>query len=772
MSKKVVAIIGAAVAASLLIPIALIAGGVVIITVISGGAASEYAALDDCENPNVRSTVGAYSGIRNPTEDQIAGTIYSQAMGLGLGETGALIGIATAIDESGGMQNLKAGDPTDGVNENFKLSKKYGGGTAPADLMSDSRGVFQQRQSYPPEGSAWSGQKWSYYSSKAQFSNFRFIGTDPENLSQLTDDAMYETDNANPWDTGTRWAVADPRMDPAQAANMFFLGAAGSNGAKGLEYEIVQHSDEVKNTKDPLPPPEAFTDFELGEFSYRVQISGAKKRDPVTNAITEYAIEEHLDEAREYLQRIQSLEIPVPEFVAPLPDIAKQADTRRVKQALRERERERGDVDSGTPVNATDIAGDGLVLIGDSVMAGIVSEVDPPEELIGGPLVRFYMPSMRLPYVLDREKFRAGPGIKDAQGLRTTSLDRWRNAISSPETPSRILVSLGTNGGDTNTRADVDRFMALAGQKQVYWLSQHDSRAQKFNDVLLQAAADYPNLTVVDISSVPGIDTTLPRAHPWEGALEDPRTGMWNRAINTIRNGEAPNVIQTIECGGGSVFVGDIPAASLEAANAVKWALSRIGGTYDFVEGDPRDTVTPGSVNQRVTADSYHFNCSGLTYMAYKQAGVDWGFGCSSVQWANTEFMLIPSSEALPGDLVWFNHPEYTTPCGGAANHVGIISRVENGEVHMVEAVTSGIKETRIDDGYNQPFLAPPDLSNPQQRDRSESGMQRVNNWSEAWVGRIKDGTPMPGSGVLDVSAGSDTLPTLPTDVTSPLPVP
>jgi len=171
-------IIVGVVAASLLLPMLL---GVAIIggmAAMFGGAASVAAA---CAGPS-----GA-TPLENPTQEQVAASIYAQATGLGLGEVAAIIAIGVGYGETG-LQNDTDGDCWGGSCSNGRTS---------------SRGVFQQFYSWPPKDTAWSGTTYG-----------------PTSGGAGTDFGGFNASNA--WGL-TGWATMDPRMNVAQSANMFFL---------------------------------------------------------------------------------------------------------------------------------------------------------------------------------------------------------------------------------------------------------------------------------------------------------------------------------------------------------------------------------------------------------------------------------------------------------------------------------------------------------------------------------------------------------------------
>lgn len=140
-------------------------------------------------------TARAATPLQNPSPDQIAATLYVQARGLGLGDVAALAAIVAGLAETG-LSNNADGDC-------WSVSS--------CTTRTPARGVFMQYPSWSPKGTAWSG-KIPYRAPSADFSDL----------------------NAqNAW-TPDGWALNDPRMNVAQAANMFFRGPS-YNAKGGLE---------------------------------------------------------------------------------------------------------------------------------------------------------------------------------------------------------------------------------------------------------------------------------------------------------------------------------------------------------------------------------------------------------------------------------------------------------------------------------------------------------------------------------------------------------
>ena len=715
--KKLVALVAAlAVIASLVVG-SLAAAMFALLAYLTGAAEEAY--LNSCTPDGRVATGPAYTGKKFLSPEQVAATVYSQSIGLGMGETGALIGIAAGLAESS-LNNGGRGDLVSSNYRQFRIGNKY----ASPGMMTDSRGVFQARQSWVPPNLAWSGMKFTYENSERVYSD----------ANPITGDK----DVWNPW-KGVGWANSDPRMNHPQSAATFLLG--GFLGQPGLE-EAFARDKRIKKT-GPVPAPEVFTDYELGEFAQYVQRSGPNK----------YA--SRMPEARAFLERIRSGEISVPPFTPPASWL--KPSTPRTQVALRvsgvavSPASPSGAVaTASTPQTETPVLqGDGVTVIGDSVMKHTAAVVKMPTEMFGGPVVHHSMVGISLGGVLSGKDVRASDSSRDPQGRKATPTSEWIRSIA--EGPSRIIVQLGTNGG--GTKEQVDQFMTLAGpNREVFWWSQHYGPSQPFNKVLLEASTRYPNLNIVDISSVPGLDVTSRSYHPWEGlpAKSDPTKEMWSRMMAAIAGGGEPNFIKSLACGGLGLFVGDVEAATAEGANAALWALKKERQGTGYVAA-----ANPGN------PDGNTYDCSTFVFTALSQAGYEWTMKTSSNQWADeAHIQLIPASLAQAGDLIWSNWGAGDTASGGVAGHVAIIVGVEDGVPVAVgaENPTKGVARVRLDEYKpSNGFLG---LKNPNAPRGSATDPSNVNysqNWQDAYVGRIIGGSPI-GSAATTVASSASTV--------------
>ena len=119
-------------------------------------------------------------------------------------------------------------------------------------------------------------------------------------------------------------------------------------------------------------------------------------------------------------------------------------------------------------------------------------------------------------------------------------------------------------------------------------------------------------------------------------------------------------------------------APSRSAAQAIAYARAQLGKPYEWGGTGP-----------------YAFDCSGLTYMAYRSAGIHIA-RTSQDQWATEPHVSSPQ----PGDLVFFAGADGTASAPG---HVGLV--VDPSRDLMIDAYAPGVpihEET-----YGQPGSAP-----------------------------------------------------------------
>lgn len=236
----------------------------------------------------IRTTIpGKETPLQNPTKNQIAAAIYSQAMGLGLGEVAAYMGIGVAISETG-LTNNATGDC-------WTASPQCSLG------RTGSRGIFQQFAQWTPPGLAWSGKQ-------APTGGYG------------TDYSMFNPRNA--W-TDDGWAWRDPRMNVHQAANMFFLGP-NYLATAGLEDDHVFRSVRDRN-------PESLDANTVFTIAHNVQGFPIAHRD---SYISNFFGTGWGKSALSYLKDIKEGRIAVPPFVLPHKGMYKSATTGDTKKAL------------------------------------------------------------------------------------------------------------------------------------------------------------------------------------------------------------------------------------------------------------------------------------------------------------------------------------------------------------------------------------------------------------------------------------------------------
>lgn len=625
-------------------------------TLINGGVG------DDCLDPGSVAYGSTYDGAdKFFTPEENAARIYAQATGLGLGQVGALAGITAALQES----SLKNGGRGDFV-QTGKL----------AGTMTESRGMFQQKAAWVTPGLAWSGMKWEPQMSESHFADVNPITGDP--------------DPWNPW-KGVKWAVKDPRMNHAQSTNMFLLGP-NYNPRAGLEDASVYKANATKAAAD-------VSDTDIAAMVQKVQAAG-----------TDRALQ-MVPKARQYLTDILAGAVTVPPFEPPTADVARRATTLRTKAALKTV------TPTATAIDTTTVPGDGLTMVGDSVMQGMLTYNKVPDQLFNGPVVTLAQRSMTLDDVLHH------PGVKTVNRTKA-NLPQWRTAIATG--PSRILVELGTNNSAANTVDGIAEFMALAGpSREVYWFSQHYLPSKDFDDALITATSMFPNLHIVDVSTLVKDFTQM---HPDAATSR----AFYDKAITQMSNQmDVPAQLVSVVCAGAAenAFNDTIEPTGDAQRAAIMWArlhLSKVtGGWYTY------------GVNTDPNLDSGDYNCSTYTSAAYRAATGDaiQLVGLSDAQWADTtHIQLIPASMAQPGDLFFEHNSSSGSKLSG---HVGLIeSLAGTGTILHAANGTDGIvrgslKDRMSGDAY---WLSLKDPTNPS---RGADNIVYTQNWNEAYVGRV-----------------------------------
>lgn len=563
---------------------------------------------------------GGASPLENPTREQVAGAIYAQAMGLGLGEVAAYIGIGVGISETG-LSNNTTGDCWTATPQ-CSLGR------------TGSRGVFQQFAGWVPPGLEWSGLP-------APTGGYG------------TDYGLFNERNA--WGVNG-WARNDPRMNVHQAANMFFLGPNYSATA-GLEDDALFQSVRSR-------APEGLSPDTVFNIAHNVQgFPIAHKASYIANFFGNSGGKSAIS----YLKDIKEGRIPVPPFVAPLEGMLKSAttpETKKVVSGLGSPGAGGGSVSSpspspsspsgsnnqpGTPIAAS--RQDGLLLVGDSLMEGIVTMGGAPREAFGGTVIT-----------------RSEVGIGTA-----SAINKWKETIRNG--PSRILVSLGSNDSVQYAQsyaAAIDQFMSIAGgNRDVYWFTMHYKPVLGLNNALKQADSRYRNLHLVDVTDLIGPGSGLTSSgdnylHPSPAGYK----AMWNAALSAMQGESAAGamIMSSAECAGYTFSgVGANPLAQA----ALAYAVAQEGKPYSLSASPP------------ITWD-----CSKLTGWAYQQAWVqagkptEWAFlgegpfypwALSYGQYKHPNMRFVPIDQAMPGDFIFWNLDAGGLGDGNPIDHVALI---------------------------------------------------------------------------------------------------
>ncbi len=138
------------------------------------------------------------------------------------------------------------------------------------------------------------------------------------------------------------------------------------------------------------------------------------------------------------------------------------------------------------------------------------------------------------------------------------------------------------------------------------------------------------------------------------------------RAASEARAARAAAAARSNNNGGGPI-IGPVPAPNAGADAAVRYAMAQIGKPYLFGAAGPNS-----------------FDCSGLTMMAWAQAGVSLEH---NADWQYRHTTPIPIADAQPGDLAFFGTTSYV-------HHVGLV--IGNGIMVDAPYTTANVRE----DGY------------------------------------------------------------------------
>ncbi|MEU2610603.1 C40 family peptidase [Micromonospora sp. NPDC007271] len=93
------------------------------------------------------------------------------------------------------------------------------------------------------------------------------------------------------------------------------------------------------------------------------------------------------------------------------------------------------------------------------------------------------------------------------------------------------------------------------------------------------------------------------------------------------------------------------------------------------------------------------FDCSGLTYYAYRKAGLDWSYRTAAGQYSYgvSKGRTVSTKDLRPGDLIFFNWD------GGEIDHVGIYAG--NGKMIHASSGRRKVVETKLNAYYRSHML-------------------------------------------------------------------
>jgi len=251
-----------------------------------------------------------------------------------------------------------------------------------------------------------------------------------------------------------------------------------------------------------------------------------------------------------------------------------------------------------------------------------------------------------------------GAGNTDPIGFDATSVQelgaRAKYGDAAAESDERILDDLQRTEDALNAQHDdLEAQLAVATQRQKTAL---DARRR-----VARINADMRKLLATTSASVRLLAAQMEQTALANAAVAE-KAWLLRMAAN---KGKA----------GFGVPIGDIPAPSIGALYAVAYAEKQLGKPYVYAGAGPNV-----------------FDCSGLTMMAWRQAGVSMEHGSRSQYMS---FPHVPIDQLEPGDLVFFG------VSGPMNHHVGIVV----GPGIMIEAPHTGAF-VRIA-SYYRPDLVP-----------------------------------------------------------------
>lgn len=140
---------------------------------------------------------------------------------------------------------------------------------------------------------------------------------------------------------------------------------------------------------------------------------------------------------------------------------------------------------------------------------------------------------------------------------------------------------------------------------------------------------------------------------------------------------------------------------SVLASRALEFALTQVGDEYV--------ALPSGQMNTGLTTNDESWDCSGLTWRAYREAGLDWPAMPSYSQFASGYVQEIPYTEARPGDLIffdWYQNPA-DTPRGltgrAGIDHVALVLDPKEGTIVEAANPSDGVQIDRYLDENGNP---------------------------------------------------------------------
>ncbi len=561
------------------------------------------------------STRGALSNLENPTKEEVAASIYAQVKGFGFGDVAAVLAIGESFAEKG----LTAGYGSDNTT---------------------SRGYYQQFTHWVPESLRWSGKPACNSGPCSQYNE------------------------SNAWGNNG-WALFDPRMSPAQSANIYILGSANykfGSGVGGLEDPTLPGADYLMKN--------GIRESSQVDWAQLIVISRFIQAYPVSATASHLR---NMQAGFPYYQRIANGEIPVPPFVPPMPEMLPQAHTERTQSKFAGATTGTAPVSRTVPAPST-AAPVETTMMGDSHMVGLMGsvgeeqtgadrkfsygEVNGQAGLQMGPYYVYALEGISLTQVVN--------GQGNVSGSRgSTNVDKWREAISNG--PSRIVVDLGTNDRGASSLPDnINKFMSMAGtQRQVMWVMPYFSNQPQERSALeaaLRSAAEvFPNLTLVETA---GLAVSTPDGWHTDGAGNGLIWGAIQSSLASTPNGMS--VTDNCGSGFGVAATGELQTRALEWAKSI---VDNPRARYPY-------SIAEAAATSAINLSGLVWDCSNLTTGAYYSAsdGKIQIPDLSGSQLFDTvgSVQVIPWSEAQPGDLFF----QYTGGLGGSdqsLGHVGML---------------------------------------------------------------------------------------------------